>query len=232
MRIGAIVLLQGLHCVQSYEWKTIRPLGDLQGVVTALDSYCVDEIAIINILRGNKVKIQSNLEQVKKLRTSSPISIGGGIRSIDKLTQLSDLPVERIVFSSALLDESFDLLDQTALVFGRQSVQGLLPFKKQSTGAYHFYNSRSCIFEPIKENLWKEINKRVNELIFYDVSSEGSSCGFDFNVFSGINIPIDKIILARGVGKSEILEARKRGFAAVLIENRILHKENSIRDYQ
>ena len=112
MRVGSMVLLSEQHCVQSYEWGLMRPLGNFQSVLDSLEEYCCDEVAIIRPVRSNDSfkNFQRDIETLQKLKTMTPISFGGGIRTKEHLNILQGLPIERLVFSSMFLDALF-LLD-------------------------------------------------------------------------------------------------------------------------
>ena len=92
MRIGASFILIEGYCYQSYQWKFMRPLGKLSHVLSFLDKYEVDEICITRPIRKNDhpATLFNDFQQVKLSLCNSPISIGGGLRSINQLKELVD----------------------------------------------------------------------------------------------------------------------------------------------
>ena len=51
MRIGTSIILIDGYCYQSYNWKIMRPLGQLQNAIDSLEEYQCDEISIIRPIR-------------------------------------------------------------------------------------------------------------------------------------------------------------------------------------
>ena len=91
MRIGSMILFKNGYCYQSYGWNLLRPLGKLQNIVSHLDKYLIDDITIIRPIRDNEndSTLLSDLNEIKKLKSSTPISFGGGIRNINQLHLIS-----------------------------------------------------------------------------------------------------------------------------------------------
>ena len=104
MRKGAIVLFKDGYCFQSYGWKFLRPLGKLQNILDHLEEYEVDEISIIRPVRMNDSdnSFYSDLKVLSKMKTSTPISFGGGLLNYQRVKDSRILPFERLVFSSQL----------------------------------------------------------------------------------------------------------------------------------
>jgi Imidazoleglycerol-phosphate synthase len=124
MRIGASFILIEGYCYQSYQWKFLRPLGRLSHVLSFLDKYEVDEICITRPIRkvDSSSTLLNDFEQVKLSLSNSPISIGGGIRSLKNLKALSELPVERIHFSHAFLSRKENIINQSINLYGKQAI--------------------------------------------------------------------------------------------------------------
>ena len=129
MRIGSSVLLSGQCCVQSYNWSFLRPLGKLQTVVDELENFECDEIAIIRPVRKQDLlqDFAGDVDLLRRLKSMTPISFGGGIRSARHLQLIDGLPIERLILTSAFLSEDRTLLENAIRHFGRQSIQCLLP---------------------------------------------------------------------------------------------------------
>ena len=106
MRIGASIIFYNGYCYQSYKWSQMRPLGDLNTVMSFLDSYEVDEICITRPIRANENHdfFRSDIKVLSKTFTNSPLSFGGGLRSEREVKYLSQLPLERIHLSNAFIN--------------------------------------------------------------------------------------------------------------------------------
>ena len=131
MRIGASFILIEGYCYQSYQWKFMRPLGKLSHVLSFLDKYEVDEICITRPIRKNDhpATLFNDFQQVKLSLCNSPISIGGGLRSINQLKELGEVPIERIHFSHAFIARKKKIIDKAINLYGKQAIVATLPVK-------------------------------------------------------------------------------------------------------
>lgn len=233
MRIGSTVLLHEQTCVQSYGWELLRPLGSLQGVMDSLEEYQCDEVAIIRPVRAEDTfeSFVQDLSVLKSLKTTTPVSFGGGIRSVEHLQYLTDLPIERLVFSTAFLDGNEDLLNAAKNSFGHQAIQCLLPLKRVDNRVciYHSGLSRSVPFDGVNIEF---INSFANEIILVDTENEGAENTFDWSLLNDIPFDRNKIVVSGGIGKICVKQAQENNLASVLIDNKVLHKEYSISGFK
>jgi phosphoribosylformimino-5-aminoimidazole carboxamide ribonucleotide (ProFAR) isomerase len=219
--------------VQSYQWTTLRPLGELQGVLDSLEEYQCDEVALIRPVRAFDTleKFEEDIQILRRLKTMTPISFGGGIRTTEHLALLNDLPVERLVFSSAFLSKDRDLLETAKNIFGHQAIQCLLPIQN-SKGTIQVYCSQKAMFIPLSDVDFDFIQIYANEVILLDVLHEGANNQFDFELLKYIPLIHSKLIISGGVGFESVKLSQKHKLASVLIDNKVLHKEYSITSYK
>jgi phosphoribosylformimino-5-aminoimidazole carboxamide ribonucleotide (ProFAR) isomerase len=233
MRVGASLLIERGVCIQSYSWREKRPLGSLQVAVEALEEYECDEVAIIRPVRERDSidLFKQDLEVVRKLRTSTPISFGGGIRSTEHLSLLEGMPIERVIYSSAFLRKNNLLVRMTQDLFGRQAVQCILPIRVVGKNML-IYECESSSTYSIDECDLDEINETANEVIIYDVENEGQSNAFNEELVEKLPFANSKLVITGGVGHETVNWARRWGFSSVLIDNKVLHKEYSVKGYK
>lgn len=229
MRIGSIVLLKDQLCLQSYGWKTMRPLGMLQGVLNSLEEYQCDEVSIIRPVRKNDSlkSFHQDIQMIKALKTMTPISFGGGIRSAEHLKLLRDLPIERIVISSAFLEKNIELITLARDLFGPQAIKCLLPVCHQN-GEVSVYHSSAGRYIPLSTIDTQFVDEFANEIVLFDTFHEGCSDQFDWSILSKVPFAPQKLIISGGVGKQTQIDARNKNIASVLIDNKVLHQEYSI----
>ena len=231
MRLGSFIGLQNLKAVQSYSWNLIRPLGGFQNVLSSLDDYECDEIAVIRITRGQPIKssFENDISVLEMCKSATPLSFGGGIRNKLGVERVSKLPVERIIFSSQIFSLNTTVIEAATDLFGRQAIQILLPFKYKNN-SISFYNSQTKIFEDLNDKKLELVNDLCNEVILYDTQNEGLVDNFDFRALDSLNFDRQKVVISGGVGPEVIKVANQMGLASVLIENRTLYSEYTIRD--
>lgn len=233
MRIGSTVLLFNQVCVQSYGWKDFRPLGSLQGVIDSLEEYQCDEVAVIRPVRlnDNLEQFRKDLLMLKSLKTMTPVSFGGGIRSVEHLKLLNDLPIERLIFSSAFLEKDTTLLTMARDLFGHQAIQCLLPIVSRSEGMCIFHSSKSR-YVLVEELDFFYISSFANEIIIFDIENEGKKDSFNWTLMDSFPFTRDKLIISGGIGMRCTNQAYKNQIASVLVDNKVLHREYSISGFK
>ena len=229
MRIGASILLLDGYCYQSFQWKFLRPLGKLKHVLKFLDLYNVDEVCISRPIKKNDfdTSLANDLNQIKLSLSNSPISFGGGLRSLNQLKLLTNLPIERLHFSSAFIDRKINILEKSLNLYGKQAIVATLPIKVIDDHMFVFHCSVNG-FVPLKSKILNLINDYADELMIIDIENEGRNDCFNFEILEKLDFSINQVIISGGVGPKVIKIAKKMGVASCLIENRVLHHENYI----
>jgi len=233
VRIGASIILIDGYCYQSYNWKIMRPLGKLQNVIDSLEEYQCDEVAIIRPIRDNDTieLFQKDIDEVSKLNCMTPISFGGGLRSEMHIDMLNNMPIERLVFSSAFISKDLKLIKYTISLYGHQSIQCMLPFRYMDD-EIDIFSTQTNSYIPLTSIDMKFIEKYANEIILLDTANEGENNKFNIEILNKLGVSNTKVIISGGIGISDIKKAKQYNLASVLVDNKILHKEYSIRGYK
>ena len=155
MRTGAVVLFKNGYCYQSYGWNILRPLGKLQNILDHLEEYEIDEISIIRPIRGidSDESFNSDILELSKIKSSTPLSFGGGLNNKNRMNLARSLSFERLIFSSALFSDNSELFTYTSNLTGRQAIVGCLPFKFIKNRLMVFNSSKKIFISIQKINL-------------------------------------------------------------------------------
>ena len=233
MRIGSSVLLVDGYCYQSYGWKKLRPLGSLQNIINSLEAYQCDEISIIRPVRENdSIKaFKKDLVIIQKLNCMTPISFGGGIKNSEMVDLLHNLPVERLIFSSAFITENYKPIEHAIELYGHQAIQCAIPLGILN-GELKVFHSNSNVYTSIDAIDFNMIEKLSNEIILIDIDNEGCNDKFNKRMLDFIDIDYNRLVISGGIGKAAIKFAYNNNIASVMIDNRVLHNEYSIKGYK
>ena len=227
MRIGASLLLKDGSCHQSYRWQFLRPLGSLKNAVKILEERQVDEISIIRYCRDidSDDDFKRDIDLVASLDCMTPLAFGGGIRTSKHLHCLHQLPIERILLSSAYLDRNKSLIQEAICTFGKQALIAVLPYRATSSKIeyYHCRLNSYCSCDSVF------INQFSNEILLYNTSNEGLAYSSASTLTQHLPFNTSKVILSGGINRDIINAARKLNYAAVSIDNSALHHEFSFR---
>ena len=229
MRLGTTLLFKDGYCYQSYGWNMLRPLGALQNALEHLDKYELDEICIIRPVRDNDKTYHQDLKCLREAKSSTPLAFGGGIRKLNDMELLEGIPVERFVVSSALFNQNTALIERLHAKYGQQSIVGFIPFSL--TEQFRVFNSQENCFQS-PHSLNKSALRLCDEVVLHDCDAEGEYTGFEIEVVSALGIDKNKLIFSGGVSEmlrhEESLSIKPK---SILIDNKILHRENSKKAY-
>jgi phosphoribosylformimino-5-aminoimidazole carboxamide ribonucleotide (ProFAR) isomerase len=227
MRKGAVILFKDGYCYQSYGWDVQRPLGKIQNILDHLEEYHVDEISIIRPVKGmdSDESFYSDILELSKIKSSTPLSFGGGLYNKERIDRVRSLSFERLIFSSSLLSNS-NIISHTRNLTGKQAIVGSIPLKYVNSSLM-VYNSILNKFVSIESINLKNISM-CDELIVTDCSSEGASNSFNMNMLDHELFNSKKIIVSGGVNLNKKLSKEKK-IVSILIENKVLHTEYSLK---
>lgn len=132
-----------------------------------------------------------------------PLTVGGGIRTIDDISRLLNVGCDKISLNSAAIKNP-NLIDEAANKFGSQCVVVAIDAKRTGEGYSVFINGGRL--DTGKDALaWaKEAQERgAGEILLTSMDCDGVKNGFELNltrIFSALDIPV---IASGGAGKME-----------------------------
>ena len=132
-----------------------------------------------------------------------PLTVGGGIRTIDDISRLLNVGCDKISLNSAAIKNP-NLIDEAANKFGSQCVLVAIDAKRTGEGYSVFINGGRL--DTGKDALaWaKEAQERgAGEILLTSMDCDGVKNGFELNltrIFSELDIPV---IASGGAGKME-----------------------------
>ena len=163
------------------------------------DELCFLDITASHLERDTIVDV---VERVAR-ELFIPLTVGGGIRTIDDISRLLNVGCDKISLNSAAIKNP-NLIDEAANKFGSQCVVVAIDAKKTGDGYSVFINGGRL--DTGKDALaWaKEVQERgAGEILLTSMDCDGVKNGFELNltrIFSSLDIPV---IASGGAGKME-----------------------------
>ncbi len=163
------------------------------------DELCFLDITASHLERDTIVDV---VERVAR-ELFIPLTVGGGIRTIDDISRLLNVGCDKISLNSAAIKNP-NLIDEAANKFGSQCVVVAIDAKKTSEDYSVFINGGRL--DTGKDALaWaKEAQERgAGEILLTSMDCDGVKNGFELNltrIFSTLDIPV---IASGGAGKME-----------------------------
>jgi len=163
------------------------------------DELCFLDITASHLERDTIVDV---VERVAR-KLFIPLTVGGGIRTIDDISRLLNVGCDKISLNSAAIKNP-NLIDEAANKFGSQCVLVAIDAKKTDESYSVFINGGRL--DTGKDALaWaKEAQERgAGEILLTSMDCDGVKNGFELNltrIFSALDIPV---IASGGAGKME-----------------------------
>ena len=163
------------------------------------DELCFLDITASHLERDTIVDV---VERVAR-ELFIPLTVGGGIRTINDISRLLNVGCDKISLNSAAIKNP-NLIDEAANKFGSQCVVVAIDAKKTSKGYSVFINGGRL--DTGKDALaWaKEAQERgAGEILLTSMDCDGVKNGFELNltrIFSALDIPV---IASGGAGNME-----------------------------
>jgi len=191
-RIIPVLTFNGMSLVKTKKFKNPRTIGNPVQSARVFNSRQVDELIFIDIFASDQ-KRKINLSLVSEVikECYMPVSIGGGIKTIEDINDLLKIGADKVIIKSqALLDINF--IKEAIMFFGSQCIC-ISVDAYYSDGIYKIYNTLG-IDITLEEFIVQMDSIKVGEFFVTNIENDGVMEGFDSNliktVFNLTNIPI------------------------------------------
>ena len=195
------------NLIKGIRMEGLRVLSNnLKPVIKRYLKMSVKEIFIEDIVASLFCKT-IDFKTVKALSSiiNIPVSYAGGIRNINDINKLFKNGVDKI-YINTVLKNNFELINNSAAIYGSQSIGVLIQTKKIFNDWYIFFES-GRIHSNIKLTDWlKKIhNSQAGEIIISSIMNDGMFNGPDYellNLIKSLDISIP-VIYSGGIRNTE-----------------------------
>lgn len=202
--------------VKGVNFVNLIDAGDPVEIARAYDKIGADEIVFLDITassdgRKTAVDILSRASE----QVFIPLTIGGGIRSVEDFRELLAAGADKIAVNSAAI-RSPRLITDAALKFGSQCVVLAVDAKSNGKGSWNVYLNGGRVKTDLDAIEWiREAEKLgAGEVLLTSMDRDGTKAGYDLELTrraaEAVNIPV---IASGGAGKMQ-------DFADVLTEGK------------
>ena len=209
-RIIPIQLLINNRLVKTIEFGKYRDVGNPVSSSKIYNDSDADELIFLNINREER-SIEPLLTLIKKVSEVCfmPLSLGGGVKSIDDASKLIQNGADKIVLNSVIYDD-LDLIEKIAYKFGNQAVVASIDVRmNDSRNKYDLYSNCGRNIESVDliDHLKLIENQGAGEILITSLDQDGMMKGYDKNL---IKIAVENtaipIIGAGGAGTFDHLK--------------------------
>ena len=186
-RIIPCLLLHKNGLYKTVQFESPKYVGDPINAVRIFNEKEVDELIFLDI-DSTVLGAEPNYELIATIASECqmPLSIGGGIKTLEQAKKINSLGVEKILLSSAAISDS-NLLTRMADVLGKQSVVAVLDVKKKKglfSDSYEIMTHNGKNRPPL--NFFDTIahlqSQGVGEVVVNSIDKDGMMNGYDVNL--------------------------------------------------
>jgi cyclase len=184
--VATLVVKEGI-VVQSFNFKKYLPVGKPEIAVEFLNQWGIDEIIYLDI-SATKDNKTPNFNLIKKLAKKCfvPLTVGGGIKTIDHIKELMQCGADKISLNSSLFT-SQDLITESSSIFGNQCIVASIDAIKidNEYWVFDYLTKQSKTIEVGKFVRLVE-DKGAGEIVINSVDRDGSYLGFDKDLITTV----------------------------------------------
>lgn len=204
-RIIATLIVKDGIVVQSIGFKKYLPLGKPEIAIEFLNQWGIDEIIFLDI-SATRNNLGPDFLAIKKasLKCQVPLTVGGGISSLNQIKELMHCGADKISLNYAALTNKA-LISKAAQVFGNQCVVVSVDVVKHGNTYKIFDYLTNQIFNTSLNEYVLEVQKLgAGEILINSVDRDGSYLGYDYDLINSICEIIKVPVICSGGAKNAL----------------------------
>ena len=221
------MLYKNFGLVKGISFDSWRCVGSLLQAIRVYEIREVDELVFLDITATLEDR-RPDFELVDDFADECfmPLTVGGGIRTINDVQRLLEVGADKISINSQAVYNP-DLIESIAKRFGSQCVVVSIDVKINANGGYGVYThsgTKPADIDPVYMAKRSE-DLGAGEILLTSIDRDGTMSGYDIEIIrqvcSAVHIPV---IASGGAGTYEhMLEALDQGKASAVAAASIFH---------
>ncbi len=238
IRIIPSLLFNGSNLVKGKQFDSWRTIGSVFQNIKLYSLRNVDELIFLDITAYQNKKIDFDLIDDFADECFMPLTVGGGIRSINDIEEALRRGADKVSINSAGIKNQ-KLIENAVRYFGSQCIILSIDYKRNEKGIKKiFINSEKKLTEIDLYDYIKTFEKiKPGEILLTSVDHDGMMNGYDIETIKDINQSCNiPIIASGGAGTAEdiynvIKETNVQAVAASSIFHFTEITPSNVKDY-
>ncbi len=224
-----------IPCLDVYGGKTVKGVNfvDLREVGDAVDlgrkyaSEGADELVYLDISATNEER-RTFTDLIEQLAAAIdiPLTVGGGIASLDDVTRLLDIGADKVSINSAAI-RTPELIDQISARYGSDTITAAIDGRLAPDGTWRVTTHGGTRISDKELFTWaSEVEQRgAGAILFTSMEHDGTRKGYPCELFARLADTVSIPIIASGGAGSvaDIAEVLTSGRAAAALAAGIFH---------
>jgi len=226
-RIIPCLDVDGGRVVKGVNFVGLRDAGDPVEVARRYNEEGADELTFLDIGASHEGRdtIVDVVREVAK-EVFIPLTVGGGIRTLDDIYKLLDVGCDKVSINSAAIKRP-EFIEEGAKRFGSQCIVVAIDAKRVDEGRWHVFTHGGRNDTGIDAVEWavEAYRRGAGELLVTSMDADGTKAGFDNALNRAISDRVAiPVIASGGAGTMEhIKEAFTQGHADAALAASIFH---------
>ncbi len=232
MRLIARLDVKGENLIKGVHLEGLRVIGDPQEFARRYYEQGADELIYMDIVAS--LYGRSNLVDIVRRSARDifvPLTVGGGVRSIDDVTNLLRAGADKVAINTAAVRRPA-LISEVARKFGSQCMVLSIEAKRQNEDNWEVYTD--CGREKSGLNVIEWVKRGMElgagEIMLTSIDQEGTRKGFDLDLLRAVSqfakVPV---IVSGGYGEPQHLrDAIENGADAVAFADALHYSRTNL----
>jgi len=221
--------IKGKNLIKGVHLEGLRIIGDPQEYAVKYYEAGADELIYMDVVAS--LYGRNNLSDIISRAAKNvfvPITVGGGIRSVEDVQHMLRSGADKIAINTAAIARP-ELIGEVSKRFGSQCMVLSVEAKKTGDGNWEAYtdNGRERTGLNVIEWVRRGVELGAGEILLTSVDQEGTRKGFDLELTRAVSeiVPVP-VIASGGMGSvQDMIDVIKKGKADAIAMADILHYE-------
>lgn len=226
IRLIARLDIKAPNLIKGVRLEGLRVLGDPQAFATRYYRQGVDEIIYMDIVASlyDRNSLGDLLSRTAR-NVFVPITVGGGVRSVDDVRALLRAGADKVAINTAAVRRP-ELISEIANQFGSQCMVLGVEAKQTAPGRWEAYtdNGRERTGLDVVDWVRRGCELGAGEILLTSVDQEGTRKGFDLDLLAAVSAAsTSPVIASGGMGSTaHMIDALQSGVDAIAMAD-VLH---------
>jgi cyclase len=218
--------VRGGRVVKGVQFEGLRDIGDPVELAERYESHGADEIVFLDIGATHEERA-TMLELATRTaeRLFIPLTIGGGIRTVDDMASALRAGADKIGVNSAAVARP-EIMTEGARKFGAQCIVASIDARREGDG-WRVYTSGARVRTELDAVAWARecADRGAGEILLTSIDRDGARTGYDLEltlaVTGAVNVPV---IASGGAGSAlDVCDVLERAGADAALVAGIVH---------
>jgi cyclase len=198
-RIIACLDVRAGEVVKGVNFAGLRQAGRPADLAARYNAEGIDELVLLDVtatLEGRAAMLETVREVSRQLFI--PLTVGGGIRSLDDARAVVDAGADKVSINSAALRDP-SLITSLSRIYGSQAVIVAIDARRRPAG-YEVLSRSGTTPEPREAVAWarEAADRGGGEILLTSIDRDGTKSGFDCELTAAVSEAVRIPVIASG----------------------------------